>query len=250
MRNQGNKPKRRRGPGRPANNHLQGDVALLNAAQTAFARRGFDGASLRGIAAAAGVDPALVSHYFGSKDALWGAVVERMAQRSLPLIAGLEELNRQVRIPIRIRLGSGLWQLISAACEEPEFGMFLSRVGVEGDERLKLLLDKLVRPHHDAFRPILLEAMRKRVIGTQPPDILYFMLLQAISMTVSYRHILDQFGEKVKDMESLKRDVMQCVYATFLERNDVLKRDGEPLAQFAGKQKLASQRAGSKPAPR
>ncbi|MET0418971.1 MAG: TetR family transcriptional regulator [Actinoplanes sp.] len=45
--------------------------AILDAARAAFAERGFDAASIRGIAATAGVDPALVHHYFGSKDQLF-----------------------------------------------------------------------------------------------------------------------------------------------------------------------------------
>ena len=45
--------------------------AILNAAREAFADRGFDGASIRSIATAAGVDPALVHHYFGTKDQLF-----------------------------------------------------------------------------------------------------------------------------------------------------------------------------------
>jgi AcrR family transcriptional regulator len=49
---------------------------VLAAAREAFADRGYDGASIRGIAAAAGVDPALVHHYFGTKDALFLAAVE------------------------------------------------------------------------------------------------------------------------------------------------------------------------------
>ncbi|MGY1679827.1 TetR/AcrR family transcriptional regulator [Geodermatophilus sp. SYSU D01176] len=49
---------------------------MLAAARTAFAERGFDGASIRGIATAAGVDPALVHHYFGTKDALFLAAVQ------------------------------------------------------------------------------------------------------------------------------------------------------------------------------
>ena len=52
---------------------------MLAAARTAFAERGFDGASIRGIAAAAGVDPALVHHYFGTKDKLFLAAVEAPA---------------------------------------------------------------------------------------------------------------------------------------------------------------------------
>ncbi|WP_229072889.1 TetR family transcriptional regulator [Actinoplanes sp. DH11] len=45
--------------------------AILGAARAAFAEKGFDGASIRGIAAGAGVDPALVHHYFGTKDKLF-----------------------------------------------------------------------------------------------------------------------------------------------------------------------------------
>ncbi|MEU4557963.1 TetR/AcrR family transcriptional regulator [Actinoplanes sp. NPDC023936] len=49
--------------------------AILGAARTAFAEKGFDGASIRGIATGAGVDPALVHHYFGTKDKLFLAAM-------------------------------------------------------------------------------------------------------------------------------------------------------------------------------
>jgi AcrR family transcriptional regulator len=45
--------------------------AILAAAREAFADRGFDGASIRAIATVAGVDPALVHHYFSTKDQLF-----------------------------------------------------------------------------------------------------------------------------------------------------------------------------------
>jgi AcrR family transcriptional regulator len=53
-----------------------------------FAERGFDATSVRSIAAAAGVDPALVLHYFGSKQRLF---VETMELPFDPpsLVAGL-----------------------------------------------------------------------------------------------------------------------------------------------------------------
>jgi len=52
---------------------------VLAAARAAFAERGYDGTSIRSIAAAAGVDPALVHHYFGTKDALFLAAVQAPA---------------------------------------------------------------------------------------------------------------------------------------------------------------------------
>jgi AcrR family transcriptional regulator len=45
--------------------------AVLDAARAEFGAQGFDAATIRGIAARAGVDPALVHHYFGSKQALF-----------------------------------------------------------------------------------------------------------------------------------------------------------------------------------
>jgi AcrR family transcriptional regulator len=54
---------------RPGNQDTR--EAILAAAREAFADRGFDAASIRAIATAAGVDPALVHHYFGTKDQLF-----------------------------------------------------------------------------------------------------------------------------------------------------------------------------------
>jgi AcrR family transcriptional regulator len=50
--------------------------AILAAAKEAFAELGYDKASIRHIATSAGVDPALVHHYFGAKDQLFLAAME------------------------------------------------------------------------------------------------------------------------------------------------------------------------------
>ncbi|WP_328392496.1 TetR/AcrR family transcriptional regulator [Nocardia sp. NBC_00416] len=50
--------------------------AILAAARQRFARGGFDKTSIRAVAADAAVDPALVHHYFGTKQQLFAAVVE------------------------------------------------------------------------------------------------------------------------------------------------------------------------------
>ncbi|MFP5209188.1 MAG: TetR/AcrR family transcriptional regulator [Acidobacteriota bacterium] len=55
---------------------------ILLAATRIFAQRGFDGARVDRIAAASGVNKQLIYHYFGSKDALFTAVLES-AYRSI-----------------------------------------------------------------------------------------------------------------------------------------------------------------------
>ncbi len=50
--------------------------AIRRAAAAAFAERGYAGATIRAIAAAATVDAALVHHYFGTKRALFAAALD------------------------------------------------------------------------------------------------------------------------------------------------------------------------------
>jgi AcrR family transcriptional regulator len=64
-------PGRGRRPGGP---DTRGEI--LAAARASFAERGFDRTTIRAVAGVAGVDPALVHHYFGSKEDLFLAALE------------------------------------------------------------------------------------------------------------------------------------------------------------------------------
>ncbi len=59
---------------RPGGEDTRGRI--LEAARGAFGERGYDGATVRDVAARAGVDPALVHHYFGTKQRLFVAASE------------------------------------------------------------------------------------------------------------------------------------------------------------------------------
>jgi AcrR family transcriptional regulator len=63
----------RRSGRRPGNQDTR--QSILDAAREVFADKGFDGASIRAIAGEAKVDPALVHHYFGTKDKLFLASI-------------------------------------------------------------------------------------------------------------------------------------------------------------------------------
>ena len=49
---------------------------ILTAARESFAATGYDATTIRGVATTAGVDPALVHYFFGTKDGLFAAVME------------------------------------------------------------------------------------------------------------------------------------------------------------------------------
>jgi AcrR family transcriptional regulator len=121
---------------------------VLAAARAAFAERGFDGASIRVIAAEAGVDPALVHHYFGSKDKLFLAAIEAPAdpEELLPeaLAGGPAELGANV-----VRLLLRVWDGPARAA-----GLALVRSAVSNEWTAKLL------------REFLVAQVLRRVVGT------------------------------------------------------------------------------------
>ena len=102
----------RRGPGRPADG---GDrrTAILSAAREQFAATGYAAASVRGIARQAGVDPALVHHYFGTKEQVCVAAMQ------LPFQPG--EMLPQVLAGDPDGLGERLVRLFLGAWDSPEF---------------------------------------------------------------------------------------------------------------------------------
>jgi AcrR family transcriptional regulator len=70
------------------------EATILDAARELFAEAGFERTTIRGVASRAGVDPALVMQYFGSKDGLFAASARWFAERKEFATASREELPR------------------------------------------------------------------------------------------------------------------------------------------------------------
>lgn len=77
-----------RAPGRPVGGEQALREALIDAALQAFACDGFAASSVRSIARAAHVTPALANYYFGGKEGLLAAVVEQRVQPLFALMSG------------------------------------------------------------------------------------------------------------------------------------------------------------------
>ena len=86
----------KRRPGRPAGG-TQTREQIAAAARGQFAGLGYERTTIRGVAKEAGVDPALVHHFFGSKQRLFLSVTE------LPLQPE-EVLRRHAARPLQRRV--------------------------------------------------------------------------------------------------------------------------------------------------
>src|SRR5215470_15862099 len=81
---------------------------ILDAAHAVFLRRGSAGARMQEIAAAAGVNQALLHYYFRTKDRLSQAAFERAASQFMPaviqVLASDEDLDAKVRHVVELEI--------------------------------------------------------------------------------------------------------------------------------------------------
>jgi AcrR family transcriptional regulator len=123
----------RRRPGRPSGSSNTRELILVNAREL-FARNGIGNTSIRAVAAAAGVDSALVHHYFGTKEKLFAAAV-RIPIDPMDVIGPLREVPVEelgYRIPSMLlplwdsEIGAGFIAALRSILAGSEVNLFRS----------------------------------------------------------------------------------------------------------------------------
>ena len=142
--------------------------AILVAAREAFADKGFRGTTIRGVAAAAGVDPALVHHYFGTKDDLFLAALQVPIdpRQVLPgvIAEGLDGAGERLLSTVL-----GLWD--DPANRLPLVAVIRSALAPEGGTQLleDSLLRLVLKPLREALPPeeadVRVELFATQMIG-------------------------------------------------------------------------------------
>ena len=184
---------------RPGTSTTRG--AILAAARERFSAQGYDRVRMRDVASDAGVDVALVTYHFGSKDGLFGAALE-MPEPMAALMADVLEhgelddfgerfLRRVLEVWDDERTGGALVALVRSAMSHPPAAERL-REFVQA-ELLRRIAERLDAP--DADR-------RAALFGSQ---LIGLML---------YRHILH-----VEPVASMSRDELVARAAPALQRH-------------------------------
>lgn len=131
-------PRGRRPGRRPGSPDTRGEI--VEAARREFAEHGFDRTSMRAVARAAGVDPALVHHYFeGKEDLLLAAMEVPFDPRTLigPVVQGPRE-----------QTGERLIRTVLHLWEDPERQprlLAVIRTAISSEASSHLLRDGLLR---------------------------------------------------------------------------------------------------------
>ncbi len=176
-----------RGRGRPKGGSIHSRERLLDAGLTHFARFGYEGASLRKIAAEAGCDMAMIA--FERQRAAFAAWGPKLVDPALPL-------------PARLRVG--LSELFDEVVAEPRITKLLMQEMSEPGERLDHLLAHSLAPWLEAYLPLWKAARDAGVLAIRDPVILHLGLLGALSLLVTGRPALDRIRGEAGTLEQIR----------------------------------------------
>lgn len=153
----------RRAPGRPGTDSPDLRAQLIEAALACFVRDGIAATSLRGIAAQAGVTPAMLNYYFGSKQSLRDAIFEeRLMPAVMQLREGVAGADDDVRAMVT-RFVQGMLGLVDAHPWLPS--LWVREVLCEGGALRELLLTRIGPDLPRFLASRFAEAQRQGVIN-------------------------------------------------------------------------------------
>lgn len=180
---------------------------VLDAALAVFARVGFAGASVRMIAAEAGIEQGHLTYYFSSKMALWRGVVEafapeplRRVEAALPASAGLDAASTARLV---------LPALLRCFADNPELTrLMLQELSVDSD-RSAWLAKHFARPVWAALQPLFQHLDEEGYLRGTPPELAYFTMIGSALVTFGNAELIRTFTSQ----DPLSRDAVEQAIA-------------------------------------
>lgn len=205
-------PVRRRG--RRSAGDTPGREALIRAALSAFAQRGFDGASLRMIAQAAQVDVALPARLFGGKEQMWEAVIDHLVQFYQQHYAErLGALVEQSQTDPAAALRGFIHCYADLCVENPAVTAFLMLEATNPGPRLQILMSRLIRPVMRQGLDIVERAQQAGCIRAIDPVLFLRMLASGLAIPLSAPDLLP---ERTRAAGNLPQRLVDEAIAIFL----------------------------------
>ena len=173
-------------------------AAILAAAREQFASAGFSGTTIRAVAADAGVDAALVHHYFGSKDDLFVAALELPVDPRVALAPAIAE-GPDGAGERMLRVFFSVWD--DPANRLPLLGLVRHLLDPSGHQLMR-----------DGFLEVVLGPVGV-ALGIEEPERRMPLVASQIIGLVIVRYLLE-----VEPLASMPADEVAAIYAPTIQR--------------------------------
>ena len=188
-------------------------VRILDAATTLFAKKGFDGASIREICKAANVNLCMISYYWGGKRELYEGIIENLLEKQLEYSKGFLDLNKNPK-EMSIKECSELLSSTMEKCVD----FFYTNIS---SDLIIILLKEQQKPDFIVKSPVLdyVRKMVARLLNRDEDDrLVIFKTLFMLSQINSPRilpafslRLLNQKDFSQEDIKIIKENVKSYV---------------------------------------
>ena len=185
---------------------------ILEAAEKLFVEKGYEGTSIRELAHAAGVNIAMISYYFGSKEKLMEELVEHKAGYTR---LKLEELNKQDHLNSREKLEHIIEYYVDKIFSNRKYHVMIHReltLSQRGDLHLSIL--KILSRNWDEFRKLIEEGQQKEVFKKEIDIDLVIMTIFGLINQCSRQEIMEKINP---DKNLLDEDKVKFRIKTYLK---------------------------------
>src|SRR6266478_1553663 len=171
--------------------------AILDAAITEFAERGFEGASIRAIADRLGLQHPLITYHYRSKDILWRAAAEHAFAQ---IRAGWDSSGPENSdLSPLVRLREEYATLFRYTVAFPEFHRFMRQESLSNNPRLKWVADTVLAPLLGRLIPQIVAAQKQGLLPEVDPILFHYMM---VSLTAT----LSAFGPEMQVTSGLSAE--------------------------------------------
>lgn len=169
---------RQRGrPGRTPRAVEDTRAAILQAALTLFSERGFDGAAMRDIAAAAGVEHSLLRYHFTDKASLWRAALSDLIAHMNTQMSASRRASRG--LPPLERFKAFLRDYVRYCARHPEHARIMVQEASGDNDRVAWIAAEIVGPQHRGLGAMLETLMAQGHLPRLPVRALIYIVSAA-----------------------------------------------------------------------
>jgi AcrR family transcriptional regulator len=181
-------------------------LQLLDSAELLFSQRGFDGTSVRDIAEAAGINTAMISYYFGSKEKLMEEIFER---KSLNIRELVDNLIKDESLDPLQKMYSLVDVYVERIFQRKTFHrILLCEQIINQNPPIIHLVEKMKVRNSECMNDLIRIGQKK---GLFKKNVDIPMLTNSLIGTISYMLINMDFYRKYHDLESLKDDEFEKI---------------------------------------
>jgi TetR/AcrR family transcriptional regulator len=187
---------------------------LLQTSAGIFARDGYDGVSLRKLQTELNVSYTFFHHYFDSKEALWKAVIDRLAgataSKILATLQNIDDTHNELDA-----LKEGIAIYIRSAFVDPSMYKIYQQESLQDGPRLDYIFQSYFAPAWQLIESMVAKVNQLGIIKPIPIESLFFVVQSATAPSVQlpfYQHLT---AKKPMNSTQIETHIQQSIDLLF-----------------------------------